>query len=444
GLNPDGTVLVTGGTGTLGSLLARHLVSEHGVGHLLLASRSGPDAEGAAALYEELTSLGTTVTVAACDTADRDAVAALLAAVPDAHPLTAVVHTAGVLDDGVVTALTPERFDVVLRPKLDAALHLHELTRGADLAAFVLFSSAAGVLGNPGQANYAAANACLDALALHRRRSGLPGTSLAWGMWDQTGTGGNLGMANQRRRAPQGLVAHSSQEGMELFDAALRSDDAVLLAARPDYAALRAHATSDPVHVLLRSLVGAGRRTAQNVASRWGGLAEQLAATPPVQREQMLLDLIRREVAVVLGHSAPGKVDADRAFREVGFDSMLAVELRNRLTGLVGIRLPATIIFDHPTPRSLMRRLLAELCPEADGELAGREDEIRRVLVTTPLSRFQELGLMEKLLQLVASPGGESATAPDTAEPKQDGKLLIEEMDVDALVERAMRKAGKQ
>ncbi|MEU7414343.1 beta-ketoacyl reductase, partial [Streptomyces sp. NPDC042638] len=443
-LNPDGTVLVTGGTGTLGGLVARHLATEHGVRHLLLASRSGPDAEGAAALYEELTGLGATVTIAACDTADRDAVAALLAAVPDAHPLTAVVHTAGVLDDGVVTALTPDRFDTVLRPKLDAALHLHELTRDIDLAAFVLFSSAAGVLGNPGQGNYAAANASLDALALHRHRSGLPGISLAWGVWDQTGTSGNRGMANQRRMAPQGLVAHSSQEGLELFDAALRSDDAVLLAAKPDYAALRAQAASEPVTVLLRSLVRAGRRTARHVAPRWGGLAERLAATLPVQREQMLLDVIRREVAAVLGHSTPGKVDPDRAFREVGFDSMLAVELRNRLNGLVGIRLPATIIFDHPTPRSLMRRLLAELCPEAVGESAGREDEIRRVLVTTPLSRFQELGLMEKLLQLVASPGGESATAPDTAEPKQDGKLLIEEMGVDDLVERAMRKARKQ
>ncbi|MDQ0578394.1 type I polyketide synthase [Streptomyces rishiriensis] len=443
GLNLDGTVLVTGGTGTLGRLVARHLATEHGVRHLLLASRSGPDAEGAAALYEELTDLGTTVTITACDTADRDAVGALLAAISDAHPLTAVVHTAGVLDDGVVTALTPDRFDTVLRPKLDAALHLHELTRDADLAAFVLFSSAAGVLGNPGQGNYAAANASLDALALHRHRSGLPGTSLAWGVWDQTGTSANLGMANQRRMA-QGLVAHSSQEGLALFDAALQSGDAVLLAAKPDYAALRAQAASEPVHVLLRSLVRAGRRTARHVAPRGGGLAEQLAATLPVQREQMLLDLIRREVAVVLGHSAPGKVDADRAFREVGFDSMLAVELRNRLTGLVGIRLPATIIFDHPTPRSLMRRLLAELCPEAASELAGREDEIRRVLVTTPLSRFQELGLMEKLLQLVASSGGEGATAPDAAEPKQDGKLLIEEMGVDDLVERAMRKARKQ
>ncbi|MEU9919270.1 beta-ketoacyl reductase, partial [Streptomyces sp. NPDC051001] len=324
----------------------------------------------------------------------------------------------------------------------DAALHLHELTRDVDLAAFVLFSSAAGVLGNPGQGNYAAANACLDALALNRRRSGLPGISLAWGMWDHTGTPGNLGIADQQRRAPQGLVAHSNQEGLKLFDEALKSDDPVLLAARPDYAALRDQGVSIPV--LLRSLVRAGRRTARHAASRGHGLAEQLAAKLPVQREQMLLDLIRREVAAVLGHSAPGEVDPDRAFREVGFDSMLAVELRNRLTGLVGMRLPATIIFDHPTPRSLMRRLLAELCPEAVGELAGREDEIRSVLVTTPLSRFQELGLMEKLLQLVASQGDESATARDTAEPKQDGKRLIEEMGVDDLVERAMRKAGKQ
>ncbi|MEU5338212.1 acyl carrier protein, partial [Streptomyces asoensis] len=246
------------------------------------------------------------------------------------------------------------------------------------------------------------------------------------------------GAAAVRVRAARDAAGVSRLELVDATAAPVLTADAVV--AEPFQPPSPEHAETTDT-----SVVRAGRRTTRQVAaSRLGGLAEQLAATPPVQREQLLLDLIRREVASVLGHSAPGKVDPDRAFQEVGFDSVLAVELRNRLTGLVGIRLPVTIIFDHPTPRGLMRRLLAELCPDAVGELAGREDEIRRVLVSTPLSRFQELGLMEKLLQLVASPGGEGATAPDTAGPEQDARLLIEEMDADDLVERAMRKAGKQ
>jgi NADP-dependent 3-hydroxy acid dehydrogenase YdfG len=443
-LNPDGTALITGGTGALGALVARHLVVKHKIRSLILVSRRGLDAPGAADLDAELTALGARVRIVACDIADRGAVVDLIASVPEDAPLTAVVHTAGVLDDGVVTALTLERLDAILRPKADAALVLDELTRHLGLAAFVLFSSAAGTFGNPGQGSLAASSAYLDALAVRRRAAGLPATSLAWGVWDQTGISGNLGVARQRRVAPQGLVALSGQEGLELFDAALQADDAVLVAARLDFAALRAQAASESGHVLLRGLVRAGRRAAPQATSRGGGLAEQLAATPPVQREQNLLNLVRREAAAVLGHSTPGKVDPDRSFQEVGFDSVLAVELRNRLAGLAGTRLPATIVFDHPTPRSLMRHLLEELCPEAVSELAGREDEIRRALATTPLSRFQELGLMEKLLQLVANPSGESVAAPDTADPKQDGMLLIEEMDVDDLVERAMRKAGKQ
>ncbi|WP_406174367.1 type I polyketide synthase [Streptomyces sp. NBC_00996] len=366
-LDPDGTVLVTGGTGTLGSLIARHLVTEHGVRHVLLASRSGPDAEGAAALYEELTSLGASVTVAACDTADRDAVVALLAAVPDAHPLTAVVHTAGVLDDGVVTALTPERFDTVLRPKLDAALHLHELTRDIDLAAFVLFSSAAGVLGNPGQGNYAAANASLDALALHRRRSGLPGVSLAWGYWnDVSGMTRHLGATDLHRTRRLGMVGLSASEGMALLDTALRAGDetpAALVATRFDLPALRASARAGtPVAPLLRGLAPDPRPA----AASWhtavtDSLRQRLDRLGKRECTEALVDLVRRNAAQVLGHSGADAIRADRAFKDAGFDSLTAVELRNRLAAATALSLPSTIVFDYPKPTLLADHLRARL-----------------------------------------------------------------------------------
>ncbi|MDH6222933.1 type I polyketide synthase, partial [Streptomyces pseudovenezuelae] len=377
-LDPDGTVLVTGGTGTLGGLVARHLATEHGVRHLLLASRSGPDAEGAAALFEELTALGVTVTVTTCDTADRDAVAALLAAIPDAHPLTAVVHTAGVLDDGVVTALTPDRVDTVLRPKLDAALHLHELTRDIDLAAFVLFSSAAGVLGNPGQANYAAANATLDALALHRRRSGLPGVSLAWGYWsDASGMTRHLGAADLHRTRRLGMTGLSATEGMALLDTALWWGDetpAVLVAARFDLPALRASARAGtPVVPLLRGLAPAPRPTAGAAqAAGTGSLRQRLDRLDTRERTEALVDLVRRSAAQVLGHSGPDAVRVDHAFKDAGFDSLTAVELRNRLASATGLPLSSTIVFDYPKPVLLAGHLRVRLFgddePTGDGQ----------------------------------------------------------------------------
>ncbi|NEB79261.1 SDR family NAD(P)-dependent oxidoreductase, partial [Streptomyces sp. SID14478] len=246
-LDTEGTVLITGGTGTLGALTARHLVTAHGIRHLVLAGRRGE----APQLRDELTELGATVTVAACDTSDRAQLAALLGEIPAAHPLTAVVHSAGVLDDGVLTELTPERVDTVLRPKADAALHLHELTRDLDLAAFVLFSSAAGVLGNPGQANYAAANAFLDALARRRHRDGLPAVSVAWGYWSTVSAmTGHLGAADLRRNARIGMTGLGAAEGMALLDAALRTPegtDGTLVAAKFDVRALRAAAADGPV-----------------------------------------------------------------------------------------------------------------------------------------------------------------------------------------------------
>ncbi|WP_049579877.1 type I polyketide synthase, partial [Streptomyces sp. SBT349] len=390
-LDLDGTVLVTGGTGTLGSLLARHLVTEHGVRHVLLASRSGPDAEGAAALCEELTDLGASVTVAACDIADRDAVAALLAAVPDAHPLTAVVHTAGVLDDGVVTALTPERFDTVLRPKLDAALHLHELTRDADLAAFVLFSSAAGVLGNPGQGNYAAANASLDALALHRHRSGLPGISLAWGYWnDASGMTRHLGATDLHRTRRLGMVGLSAAEGMALLDAALRAGDetpAALVATRFDLPALRASARAGtPAAPLLRGLAPAPRAAAASSHTAvTDSLRQRLDRLGKRECTEALVDLVRRNAAQVLGHSGADAIRADRAFKDAGFDSLTAVELRNRLATATALSLSSTIVFDYPKPTLLADHLRARLFGDdeqwGDGQERSAEEHTTETVV---------------------------------------------------------------
>ncbi|MEV0263452.1 SDR family NAD(P)-dependent oxidoreductase [Streptomyces sp. NPDC050617] len=364
-LGPDGTVLITGGTGLLGSHIARHLAAEHGVRHLLLLSRSGPAAEGAEELRAELAALGAEATVAACDAADREALAAQLAAVPAEHPLTAVVHTAGALDDGIVTALTPERVDTVLRPKADAALNLHELTRHQHLAAFVLFSSAAGTFGGPGQANYAAANAFLDALAQRRRATGLPAQSLAWTLWDQrSALTGHLADADVRRLARSGMPPLTTEQGLALFDAARTADRAALVLMRLDTAAVRARAATEELPPLLRHLVPVRPRRAVasgGEAADGSAFQQRLAALDAAGRTRLLLDQVRTQAAAVLGHPSPDALDAGRAFRELGFDSLASVELRNRLNAVTGLRLPASLVFDHPTPEVLARHLLTEL-----------------------------------------------------------------------------------
>ncbi|MEU7135934.1 SDR family NAD(P)-dependent oxidoreductase [Streptomyces sp. NPDC046261] len=371
---PGGTVLVTGGTGTLGSLLARHLVTGHGVRHLLLTSRRGPDAEGADALREELTALGAQVTIAACDTADRDALAALLATVPAAHPLTAVVHTAGVASDGIVSSLRPEQVTAVLRPKVDAAWHLHELTRDMDLSAFVLYSSIAGLIGNAGQANYAAANTFLDALAQHRRAQGLPATSLAWGLWEETSAiSGNMGEHDRNRLERSGFKALSSARGTALFDAAWQGTEALLAPIPVDVTRLREDATATGVSALLRELVRvpAARRTvapaAGSGAASW---PERLAPLSEQDRRETLKDVVRAEIAAVLGHPKPETVRTDQEFKQLGFDSLTSVELRNRLNTATGLKLPAMLIFDYPTPDAIVDLLLATFVPEeADPEI---------------------------------------------------------------------------
>ncbi|WP_413813209.1 type I polyketide synthase [Streptomyces sp. OE57] len=365
GLGSGGTVLVTGGTGALGAVVARHLVAVHGVRSLVLASRSGSGAPGAAELEAELVGAGARVRIVACDVAERDAVAGLLDAVPGDVPLSAVVHTAGVLDDGVLTALAPERMDAVFRPKVDGAFHLHELTRGLDLSAFVLFSSAAGTLGNAGQGNYAAANAYLDALAHQRQAQGLPAVSLAWGMWQQaagTGMTGRLGDADQRRMARGGVAPLSPAEGMELFDTALRTREPTVLPLKLDLGALRAQAASGAVHPLLHRLAPAARRaTAPRATADQSLVTGRLAGATPEERERILLDMVQQEAARVLGHSAAATLDPEVLFTEIGLDSLMAVELRDRLAKRTALRLPPSFVFDHPTLRMLAWQLRDEL-----------------------------------------------------------------------------------
>ncbi|MGC9543166.1 SDR family NAD(P)-dependent oxidoreductase, partial [Streptomyces sp. UG1] len=363
-LDPAGTVLITGGTGALGSLVARHLVERHGVRHLLLTSRGGASAPGALELEAELLAHGAEVTIAACDAADREALAALLAGIPDEHPLTAVIHAAGVLDDATVQSLTPDRLDTVLRPKADAAWNLHHLTQDHDLAAFVLFSSITGTLGSPGQANYAAANTFLDALAHHRHTQGLPATSLAWGLWEQTsGMTAHMEDGDRARMLGGGVLPISSERGLALFDTALTTGRPALVATRFDLTAVRAQATAGQLPPVLCGLLRTPLRRVAAAAPEAdaSGLPQRLAGLSADEQEGMLLDLVGTHASAVLGHAASNGLDADRAFRELGFDSLTAVELRNRLTTATGLRLPASLVFDHPTPRGLARHLRCEL-----------------------------------------------------------------------------------
>ncbi|MGC7103146.1 type I polyketide synthase, partial [Amycolatopsis lurida] len=357
GVVSGGTVLITGGTGTLGGLVARHLVVEHGVRHLVLTSRRGKDAPGAGELVAELTELGAEVTVAACDAADREALASLLAQIPAEHPVTGVVHAAGVLDDGVIESLTPERVDAVLRPKADAALNLHELTREYDVSAFILFSSMAGLLGGPGQGNYAAANAFLDALALRRRAQGLPAVSLAWGLWEQASE--LTGDVDVDRMAANGIAPLTTEQALALFDTALTVREGVLVPARVDTAVLRSNAR---IPALLRGLVGAPMRRASRAGSgSAGSLQRRLAGVGEAERERILIELVRKQVAGVLGFTDPNTIGADQSFTGLGFDSLTALELRNRLNTVTGLQLPATLIFDYPTPTALAHHLRTQL-----------------------------------------------------------------------------------
>ncbi|WP_338320464.1 SDR family NAD(P)-dependent oxidoreductase, partial [Streptomyces lonarensis] len=365
GLDPDGTVLITGGTGTLGGLIARRLVERYGVRHLMLVSRRGADAAGAVELAAELKELGADVTVSACDTTDPEALTALLQWIPADHPLTGVFHTAGVLDDTTVSALTPERLSAVLLPKVDAAYHLHRLTRDRDLAAFVLFSSVAGLIGNAGQANYAAANTFLDGLASHRRAQGLPALSLAWGLWQQTsGITAALDPVGRARLGRGGIAPLPTAQALGLLDLAISSDRALLVPARLDVGRLGEGDAHVPavLHKLVRSRT---RRAAQGDASAPGTLRQRLASGDEAKQLEILLSYLRGQVAAILGHGSPDAIDVDRGFLEMGLDSLTTVEFRNNLNEATGLRLPPTTLFDYPTPTQLAAMLRAEMAPES-------------------------------------------------------------------------------
>ncbi|MGW3944355.1 SDR family NAD(P)-dependent oxidoreductase, partial [Streptomyces phaeochromogenes] len=410
GWEPDGTVLITGGTGALGGLFARHLVAEHGVRHLLLVGRRGEQAPGAGELVAELAVLGATATVAACDVTDRAALARLLAGIPSAHPLTAVVHTAGVLDNGLLTAQNTERLDAVLRPKAEAALHLHELTRALPLRAFVLFSSTAGVFGAPGQANYAAANAYLDALAQHRAARGLPATSLAWGLWQGLGLNANLSARDMDRFTRDGFRPVTDDEGRALFDRGIASGAAVLVASPM-------HSPSGPPGT--RSGDTDGDTGVPAGSDGDTSLTERLAALSPAAQEQYLLTTVTATVAAVLRHANPADIAPDRPFQELGFDSLTGVELRNRLAAVTGVGLPASLVFDHPTPAALAAYLRAEAAPgEVDAVRAVHEelDRIEAALDGIPQDDDARSGISVRLQTLLAKAGTSTAEGTDQGE----------------------------
>ncbi|MFI6103487.1 type I polyketide synthase [Streptomyces sp. NPDC051310] len=364
-----GTVLLTGATGGLGALFARHLVTAHGVRRLLLLSRRGPAAPGAGELAEELTALGAEVVQAACDVSDRGALAAELARIPARAPLTAVVHLAGVLEDSSVQAMTPEQVDRVFAPKADAAWHLHELTKDQDLAAFVLYSSVAGTFGTAGQANYASANVFLDALAAHRRASGLPAVSLAWGPWE-LGMAGELGEADLSRFRRAGFVPIPAATGTALFDTALGLDTPLAVPAVLDRAGLREQET---VHTLYRGMVTPRRRRTEE--SGGPALALQLADLSREERTERIQELLLATSALVLGYPSADHLNARMSFQEIGFDSLSGVEFRNHVKKDTGVEIPATVIFNYPTPAALAGHLLDRLFGGTGPAPGGPDDE---------------------------------------------------------------------
>ncbi|MFE7565103.1 SDR family NAD(P)-dependent oxidoreductase, partial [Kitasatospora sp. NPDC057500] len=413
-----GTVLITGGTGVLGTALARHLVTEHGLRQLILTSRQGPDAPGAAEVSAELEALGATVTVAACDAADRESLAALLGTIPPEHPLTVVVHAAGVLDDGLVSALTPDQLTRVLRPKVDAAVNLHELTADLDLAAFVMFSSVAATQGGPGQGNYAAANAFLEALAWHRHALGLPANALAWGFWsERSGMTRHLDEADVARMARGGVLPLETEQGMALFDLARSADLPVAMPVRLDLAALRSGA--GPVPPLLSGLAGPEKRRSARAGSGRSGprLKDQLSGLAGVEQQKLLLDLVVSHAATVLGHGSPKAVPAAQTFKELGFDSLSAVEFRNRLNSATGLRLPSTLVFDHPTPTALAEHLGSELLPEQAAGVEGvlaELDRLEAALGTIGADDLERLRVTRRLTGLLTAWSGDDGPADVT------------------------------
>jgi acyl transferase domain-containing protein/NADPH:quinone reductase-like Zn-dependent oxidoreductase/acyl carrier protein len=398
--DPDRTVLVTGATGGLGSLLARHLVEAHGVRHLLLLSRAGAGAEGAGELRSELEELGAEPRIEACDVADRERLGELIGSIDPAHPLGAVVHAAGVVEDGLVETMEAAQLERVLAPKLDGAWNLHELTAELDLSTFVTFSSLAATIGGPGQGNYAAANLALDALAARRQAAGLAGTSIAWGLWErETGLTGAVDKADRERLRRVGFTLLSDRRGLELFDAALAAGAPFVAATDVERSSLGKLAAAGMLPPILSGLARQrpGRRAAPTVS-----LAERLAQVPAAEHEAAVLKLVREEVAAVLGYRDAAEVPADRPFNELGVDSLAAVELRNRLSGLAGTRLATTIAFDYPTAEAVAGYLLAQAKPSEEALAGGELERLGRTLSALPAGDEQRAQFASRLRSLAA------------------------------------------
>ncbi|MFJ1991641.1 type I polyketide synthase [Streptomyces asiaticus] len=426
-----GSVLVTGGTGGVGSQVARWLAGA-GAEHLVLTSRRGPEADGAAELRDELTALGADVTIAACDTADREALAAVLAAIPERYPLSAVVHAAGVLDDGVLDAMSVERVAGVLRPKVAGARNLHELTEGLDLSAFVLFSSLAGAIGGAGQGSYAAANAYLDALAQQRRAQGLAATSVAWGPWAEGGMAVDGALEDRLRRGGMAamtpeLAVKALQQALDLQETHLAIADLDWERFVPSYTAVRASRLLDEVPEARRILEAATSGGATTQFETGGSeLRERLAGMSEAEQERALLELVTTQVAMVLGFPSVESVESQRAFRELGFDSLTAVELRNRLDAATGLRLPATIVFDHPTPVALARRLRTDVVRDgvsAAAPILGELDRIEAAMATISADDVDRPRITTRLQTLLLKWGEAEQESPTSGKKAVSDKI---------------------
>jgi pimaricinolide synthase PimS1 len=423
-----GTVLITGGTGELGRALARHLVTTHGVRNLVLASRRGPAAEGAQELARALEAQGAdSVRVCVCDVAQRSEVAELLQSISRDQPLRAVFHLAGVLDDGVLDTLSPERLARVLAPKAQGAWHLHELTKSEPLSAFVLFSSASGVLGNPGQANYAAANAFLDALAAERRALGLPALSLCWGLFEPEGQGmtsrlGQLGLARMQRA---GLAPLPLSQGLALLDVALARPDTHWLPARLELSQLQRKANdAGYVPALLRKLLRSGLRRASVVRGDGSALQKRIASLAPEERQRALVSLVQEIAASVLGLASANSVPADRPLKELGLDSVMALEIRSQLSALSDVPLPTTLVFNRPTPEALAQFLLTRGEPEVRRSFSERE--VRAKLSRISVDALRQAGLLEALM---AQPDERAPDEPTNEAMDDEGVLsALEEL----------------
>ncbi|GAA2661054.1 type I polyketide synthase [Paractinoplanes durhamensis] len=410
---PRGTVLVTGGTGGLGAHVARWLAAR-GASHVVVASRRGEEAPGATELAQDIRARGASVDVIACDLGDREEVARLLAAVPAEHPLTAVFHAAAVLDDGLVDGLTPKRMDHVLRVKMHGALHLHELTRHLELDAFVLFSSFAATFGSPGLGNYAPGNAFLEALAEQRRADGLPATAVAWGRW--AGAGMARGPAGERARR-HGLMDMDPELCLAALQQTLDHDEPAPVIIDIEWSRFAGHFSADrPSRFFLdiaeaQAVVAATEAANQAAAAGAQEFAQQLAGHAPAERERLLLDLVRTQVGEVLGHTGAGAVAPDKAFSDIGFDSLTALELRNRLNALTGKRLPSTLVFDHPTPAALAQFLAVQIDPGAAAGPSGYFEDIDRLAATlakTPPNETDRERLRRRLESLARELRGDA------------------------------------